>query len=146
TALRERPDVASQRLSRESATKLAEAQRALWLPTVSVVGAVGVTPYRQIGLNSQYSAIGLNVSVPVMNGSLYPALRAEAAFRASAEEQRSRELENRVARDVQIAWLNAQTAFQRLDLTNQLLSQASDALELAQSRYNLGLSSIVELT
>jgi outer membrane protein len=55
-------------------------------------------------------------------------------------------LENRVARDVRIAWLDAQTAFQRLDLTNQLLAQASDALDLAQQRYNLGLSSIVELT
>ena len=45
-----------------------------------------------------------------------------------------------------MAWLHAQTGFQRLDLTNQLLAQASDALELAQARYNLGLSSIVELT
>jgi len=33
-----------------------------------------------------------------------------------------------------------------MDLTNQLLTQASDAMELAQARYDLGLSSIVELT
>ena len=45
-----------------------------------------------------------------------------------------------------VAWLDAQTAYQRLDLTNQLLTQATDALDLAQQRYNLGLSSIVELT
>jgi outer membrane protein len=51
-----------------------------------------------------------------------------------------------VTRDVQLAWLDAQTAYQRLDLTNQLLTQATDALDLAQQRYNLGLSSIVELT
>ena len=37
-------------------------------------------------------------------------------------------------------------AFQRLDLTNQLLDQATQALDLAEARYNLGLSSIVELT
>jgi outer membrane protein len=145
-ALRERPDVASQRLERESAEKFAEAERALWLPTVSLIGAAGLTPYRQVGLNGQYSAIGVNVTIPVSNGNLYPALRAEAAFRASAQAQRYRELEDQVARDVQIAWLSAQTAFQRLDLTNQLLAHASDALELAQARYNLGLSSIVELT
>ena len=42
--------------------------------------------------------------------------------------------------------VNEQTAFQRLDLTNQLLSQANDALDLAEQRYNLGLSSIVELS
>jgi outer membrane protein len=33
-----------------------------------------------------------------------------------------------------------------VDLTNQLLEQATQAQELAESRYNLGLSSIVELT
>ena len=38
------------------------------------------------------------------------------------------------------------TGFQRVDLSNQLLMQATDALDLAQQRYNLGLSSIVELT
>jgi outer membrane protein len=47
---------------------------------------------------------------------------------------------------VNLAVLEMRTGYQRVDLTNQLLAQASDALELAQARYNLGLSSIVELT
>jgi outer membrane protein len=145
-ALRDRPDMSSQRLSRAAAAQYADAQRALWMPTVSAVGALGVTPYHPIGFTSPYSAIGINVSVPVSNGNLYPALRAEAVFRTQVEEQRSRDLENQISRDVQIAWLGAQTEFQRLDLTNQLLAQASTALELAQARYSLGLSSIVELT
>ena len=105
-----------------------------------------MTPYHQVGLNNQYSAIGVNVSVPLTNGNLYSARRAEANFRATAEQQSLQDLENRVARDVRIAWLEALTAFQRLALTDQLLMQASDALDLAQERYNLGLSSIVELT
>jgi outer membrane protein len=67
-------------------------------------------------------------------------------LQASAEGERLRDLENRVARDVRLALLDAQSAFQRLDLTNQLLEQASQAQELAEARYNLGLSSIVELT
>ena len=37
-------------------------------------------------------------------------------------------------------------AFLRLDLTEQLLSQASDAADLAQARYDIGLGSIVELS
>jgi outer membrane protein len=55
-------------------------------------------------------------------------------------------MEDRVARDVRLAWLNADTAFRRLALTQQLLDEASLALDLAQSRYNLGLGSIVEVT
>ena len=145
-ALRERPDVAAERLVRESSAKFADAERALWFPTISAMGAVGVAPYRQVGLNGQYSAIGINVSVPIANGHLFAARHVEASFHALAEAERLRELENRVARDVRIALLDAQTGFQRLDLTDQLLDQASQAQELAEARYNLGLSSIVELT
>src|ERR1019366_8439681 len=43
-------------------------------------------------------------------------------------------------------WLAANTAFQRVAVTDELLSQANLALTLAQTRYQLGLSSIVELS
>jgi outer membrane protein len=145
-ALGERPDVVRERLAQQSQAKFAEAERALWFPSVSLIGAAGLTPYHQVGLNNQYSAVGVNVTLPLTNGNLYSARRAEASFRATAEQQSVRDLENRIARDVRVAWLAAQTALQRLGLTDELLTQASDALDLAQERYNLGLSSIVELT
>jgi outer membrane protein len=93
-----------------------------------------------------YAAGGVNVAIPVGNGGLFSARHAQALFQAQAQSELSRDLENRVSRDVTAAWLNARTAYQRLDLTNQLLAHASDALDLAQSRYNLGITSIVELT
>ena len=145
-ALQNRPDVAAERLADQAAAKFVAAERALSFPTVAAVGAAGVTPYRDPVLNDHYAAAGFNVSVPVFNGGLYSARRAEAAYRAQVEDDVLRDLENRVARDVTLAWLQTRTGYQRVDLTNQLLAQASDALELAQSRYNLGLSSIVELT
>lgn len=145
-ALRDRSDVAAERLARASAAKFADAERALWFPTISALGAAGVAPYHQAGINSPYSAIGVNVTVPFTNGNLFGARRAEAGLRSLAEAERLRDLENRVARDVRVALLDAQTGFQRLDLTNQLLDQAAQAQELAQSRYDLGLSSIIELT
>jgi len=145
-ALGNRPDVAEHRLTGASSVKLADAERALWWPTLSLIGAAGMTPVHQIGLSNGYSAVGLNVTVPLTNGNLFAARRAEASFRASAEQQTVKDLENRVSRDVEIALLDVQTAYQRLDLTNQLLAQSTDALDLAQQRYDLGLSSIVELT
>ena len=145
-ALRDRPDVARERLTQQSEERFAQAERSLWFPTLSLIGAAGLTPYHQVGLNNQYSAIGLNVTVPLTNGNLYGARRAAASFQASAQQQAVRDFENRVARDVQIAWLDVRTAFQRMSLTDELLAQATDALDLAQQRYGLGLSSIVELT
>jgi outer membrane protein len=145
-ALRDRPDVAAERLSAQAASKFADAERALLRPVVSAVGVAGVTPYRDSTLNEHYSAAGFNVTVPVFNGGLYSARRSEAAYRAQAADQALRDLENRVARDVTLAWVQTRTAYQRVDLTNQLVAQAGDALDLAQQRYTMGLSSIVELT
>ena len=145
-ALRERPDIAAQRLVEQASIKFADAERSLWLPSIAFVGAAGLAPYHQIGLNDRYSAAGVNVTVPLSNGNLFSARRAEAAFRSQAQSQSLRELENRVTRDVTVAWLEARTAYQRMDLTTQLLAQAGDAMDLATARYNLGLGSIVELT
>jgi outer membrane protein len=145
-ALAKRPDVVAERQAAQAAAKFADAERALFFPTVAAAGAAGVTPYRPDGLNDHYAAVGVNVNVPLTNGDLFGARRAEARLRAEAENERVRDVENRITRDVTTAWLEVRTAYQRLDLTAQLLAQSSDALELAQSRYNLGLSSIVELT
>jgi outer membrane protein len=145
-AQRDRPDLAAQRLSQQAASKFADAQGSLWLPTVSLVGAFGAAPYRQIGLNDHYSALGINLTLPVTTGGLISARRAQASLTASGEQQRLRDLENVVVRDVRISWLDAKTAFQRLALAQQLQSHAADALDLAQTRYDNGLGSIVELT
>jgi len=145
-ALSTRPDVASQRLADQSAASFAVAERNLWMPSLSFVGAAGLAPYHEVGINTRYSAAGLNVTIPLLNGDLFSARHADALYRAQAQEQATRDLENRVSRDVTVAWLDARTSYQRLDLTSQLLAQASDALDLAQARYSLGLSSIVELT
>ncbi len=69
---------------------------------------------------------GVNVNIPIFNGHLFTARQHEAELRAQAAEQNLRSLENRIARDVQVALLNANTAFQRLAVTAELLN-AGDA-------------------
>lgn len=145
-AFRDRPELARQRLAAQSAHAFALAERDLWFPTISAVGATGVVPEGDPTVfRRTYAAGGVNVHIPVFNGRLFTARYAEANLRNQAEEQRLRDLENIVAREVRVAWLDVGTAYQRLDLTNQILNQASQALDLADARYKLGLSSIVEL-
>jgi outer membrane protein len=86
------------------------------------------------------------MSVPLFTGNLFSARRAAASLQASAEQERVRDVENRIARDVRVAWLDVRTGFQRMSLTDQILAEATQSLDLAQTRYNLGLSSIVELS
>ena len=145
-ALRDRPELVGQRFTVGSSESYAKAERDLKLPTVSALGAAGLVPYNQAPLAPRYAAAGFNVNIPIFNGHLFSALQSEATSRAQAENQDLRDLQNQVVRDVQTAWLNANSAFQRLSVTERLLNQANQALDLAQSRYSLGLSSIIELS
>jgi outer membrane protein len=145
-ALQSRPDLASARFSYDAAVRYARAERDLWMPTISAAGAAGLTPANQVPLTDRYAAAGINVNIPIFNGFLYSARHQEATLRARAADQDMRDLADRIARDVRTAWLNAGTAYQRLDVTAQLMKQATLALDLAQGRYKLGLSSIVELS
>lgn len=143
--LRARPDLAGLRLSRDAAQSFAEGEKRLRMPAISAIGTGGVIPAREEKLRGHYGAVALNVAIPLFNGSLFSARRAEAEFKAQAVDQDVRDLEIRITRDVKLAWLNAANAFRRLDLTARLLEQATRVLKLAQARYDLGLSSIVEL-
>lgn len=146
-AMRDRPELISQRLDVGSAQSYATAERDLWFPTISAAGVAGLAPVREDALTStRYAAAGFNVNIPIFNGHLFGALRGEADAEARAQQQYLRDLQNRITRDVRTAWLNAQSGYQDLSVTQQLLKQAQKALELAQARYKLGLSSIVELS
>jgi outer membrane protein len=149
-ALTNRPELIGQQLEANSAQTFAAAERDRWFPTISAVGAAGLIPFHQAttasGLNDQYAAVGFNVNIPIFNGHLFGALRNEAQARALAQQENLRDLGDRIVRDVNKAWFDANSAYQRLSLVQQLVNQATLALSLAQSRYQLGLSSIVELT
>jgi outer membrane protein len=146
TAFTMRPEILSLEFQSESAKKFQTAERDLLFPDIRALGAVGDTPVRNPVISNWYGAVGLDVNIPVFNGFLYPARAREASLRAQAVQERLRDLRNRISRDVRTSWLNATTAYDRLAVTQQLLDQANLALNLAQSRYNLGLGSIVELS
>lgn len=149
-AIANRPELASLRYSRDAAYKFAAAERDLSLPTVSLEGVAGYIPYiaklTTQPIPPEYGAAALNIQIPIFNGQMFSARRAAARDRALEADQKLRNEQERVARDVRAAWANASTAFQRIDVTAQLLRESSLALDLAQGRYNLGLSTIVELT
>jgi outer membrane protein len=141
-----RPEILSLEFQSESAERFQKAERDLLFPNIRALGAVGDTPVRNPIISSWYGAVGVNVEIPVFNGFLFTARSHEASLRAQATQERLRDLRDRIARDVRTAWLNAKTSYDRLAVTQQLLEQANLSLNLAQSRYNLGLGSIVELS
>jgi outer membrane protein len=149
-ALGNRPEVASLRFTRDAAYKFADAEKDLSRPTVSAIAVGGFLPFintpATAPIPAEYEGIAANVSIPIFNGHLFSARREAAVERALESDQRLRDQQQRIARDVRVAWASANDAYQRMDVTAQFLRQAALALDLAQGRYNLGLSSIVELT
>jgi outer membrane protein len=141
-----RPEILALDFQYRSAEKFQSAEHDLFYPTIAAVGVVGDTPVRNPVLSNWYGAVGVNVAIPLFNGFLYSARSREAHLKTQATQDRMLDLRNRISRDVRTSWLNANTAYQRVGVTQQLLDQAGLALDLAQTRYKLGLSSIVELS
>jgi outer membrane protein len=145
-ALSRRPEVAALDLDARAAEKFHLAEKDLQLPNIRAAGVVGGAPYRNDILSPWYGAIGINVEIPIFNGFLFGARSAESDLRARAARERLNDLKNTVARDVRTSWLDASAAYARLAVSRRLLEQANLALSLAKTRYDLGLSSIVELS
>jgi len=155
TALQQRPDLQALTFDQQAAEKFRRAQRDQLFPTISALGIAGATPVRpdcfggcfpNYFISSWYGAIGVNMNIPIFNGFLFTAQASEANYRAKAAAESTRDLRDRVVRDVRTAWLTANTSFQRVSVAAELAKEADLSLNLAQGRYQLGLSSIVELS
>ena len=150
-ALSNRPEIASQNYQYRASQHFQKAERDLLFPDVEALGVVGRTPYSNTlagvsPFTSWYGAVGVNVNIPIFNGFLYPARSREAGLRAQADAEQLRDLKDRIANDVRTAWLSAITAYDRIGVSQQFVDQTDLAFNLSQTRYSLGLSSIVELS
>ncbi len=150
-AFRNRPELASMNYQKEADQKFVLAERDLKRPTVSLNAVAGALPWILPGnananIPPEYESVGVNVQVPIFNGHLFSARRQAAEYQLQVTQQHVRDLQDRIARDVRSAYARTTTAFQAIAASEQLLQHANMAVDLAQGRYNLGLSSIVELT
>jgi outer membrane protein len=145
-ALQQRPEVLALQNEVQAAQKFGNAEHDLRRPTVSALGVVGEAPVRDDHIPNWYGAVGVNINIPVFNGFLFNARAKAADLQTELNRQKLSDLRNNIARDVRTSWQDTARAFERLSVTQQLREQASLSLDLAQSRYNLGLGSIVEFS
>ncbi len=147
-AVQNRPELSDLRLMYQAAQKFEAAERDLKRPNINLVALGGAVPY----LNEVpappvgYEGVAVNIEIPIFNGHLFTAREKAALDESLAANQRLRNMLQQVEHDVRAAWLAANTAYQRIPVTVQMVSQAQLAQDLAQGRYDLGLASIVELT
>jgi outer membrane protein len=146
-ALSNRPDLARLRLEHEASVQYARAQKDLRYPVISAIGSGGLIPVRDTShFEDRYAAVGVNLSLPLFDGGLDAAKHSEAELQSEAAGEKLRDAENTAIHDVRAAGLNVNYAWERMDLTEKLFENASHAYDLADARYKLGSSSIVEFS
>ncbi len=113
-------------------------------------GTTGVAPWHDSTLNEDYAAAGVALTLA---GNLHREgftprgkKRRQAARQAKWQARWCATMENNIARDVRIAWLNANNSREQMSLSTELRQQADENVKLAQARYDTGSSSIVELS
>ena len=146
-ALLQRPELANLRDQLQASQRYARAQEDLKYPKISALAAAGVNPAApRADFQSTYYMAGINVEVPITTGGNLSAQAEEAHLLARAATDNLIDAQNTISRDVRIAWLDARTDFQQIAVAREMVQAAGEAQRLAQSRYSLGTSSIVEFT
>lgn len=141
----QRADLNAAQSEQRAAQQYASAEKRLSYPTLNLLASAGDIPYHDHTLHDSYAAAGFNLSIPVFNGGLFAARRAEAEQEANARSRDVQEMKLEVTEQVRDAWYQADEAYKSLDVTARLVVESKEALRLAQDRYDAGLGSIVEL-
>lgn len=141
----QRADLNAMRSQEHAARQFALSEKRLSYPTLNVLASAGQLPFHDHTVHDNYAAAGFNLNIPVLNGGLFGARRAEANLEAQARSKDVQQLRLEVSEQARNAWYRADEAFRSLAVTARLVSQSREALRLAQDRYDAGLGSIVEL-
>jgi outer membrane protein len=141
----QRADLSAVQAQQSAAHEFALAEKRLSYPTLNALAAGGEIPYHDHTLHDSYAGAGFNLNIPVFNGNLFNARRAEAELEAAARTQDVEQVRLQVNEQVRDAWYRADEAYRSLDVTARLVTQSKEALRLAQDRYEAGLGNIVEL-
>ena len=145
SAQTQRADLDAAEAQQHAAAEFALSERRLSYPSLNVLGTAGQIPYRDHTLRDDYAAAGFNLNIPIFNGGLFSARRAEAELEASARSRDVQEVKLQVTEQIHNAWYRTDEAYRSLDVSARLVAQSKEALRLAQDRYEAGLGSIVEL-
>lgn len=155
-AFSERPDLAAQESSIRANREGIRAARSGMLPTLSMSFGYStrwssLAQDAGIGFSDQIDqnrggGFGFDLRMPLFDrfSTRNSVQRAQVQYQNA--QLQLEDLRQDIALDVRQAYLDYQTALKQLDVTEVALRSAEQALQVEQERYNVGASTIVELT
>jgi outer membrane protein len=149
TAMHQRPDLkALDDQARALGAQIVE-YRSDYFPNANALGgysAMGTGPamgYRLPVANN--FNVGIVITWPIFNSFLTTDQISETKARQRAVQDAIADLQQRVILQVQTAFLDRRAALQRIERAEKALAASRAQLELAEKRYQAGLTNIVEL-
>lgn len=154
-AFESRSDLVAERRRIDAARAGVRASQALYWPEINLAGGYGSSYSSADPLDRSFSSqldekrsgdIRLSVNVPIFN-------RFDTRYRVEQAQVQRRnaeldyeDLEQQVALEVRQAVLDYQSAVKELEVTERQVQAAEQSLEAEQERYNVGASTLVELS
>ena len=137
-ALARRPEIAALRAECAGAERFSAAERDARLPRITALGSAGRTPLGDPAVEGNYAAAGINVEVPIFNGSRLSARYQEALMQERGDRKRLEAEEVQIAEEVNATLLDSRAALKKIGVSRELAASAQEALQLAEARFKLG--------
>jgi outer membrane protein len=150
--LQNRPELLGGRDKIEASDELLKAVKALNFGSVSAVGSLGVTKYwdaHDSGIRDNEVApfwgLGATARLPLFTGFKIRNQISEASHLRGEAEYDLQDVANEVVLQIIRAYLTQTTNAEQIALEQQRVEYAKEALALAQERYRIGLSPIIDV-
>jgi outer membrane protein len=141
--LRTRPDIVSLKNEARAMGAQITEFRSDYFPQAGAIGGYNAMSTGLPAVNN--FNVGLIVTWPIFNGFLTTHQVEEAKLNQQAIEQAIKDLQQRVILQIKTAFLDWQFSVQQIQRAKGALEASQVELELAQKRYEAGLTNIVEL-
>ncbi len=150
--LKDRPELLGSQDRLVATDELLKAAHALNFGSLSAVGTIGATKYWDVhdsGIHDNQVAplwgAGATAKFPLFTGFRIQNQIKEAGHHKGEAEQELQNLANEVVLQIVRAYLTQTTNAEQITLERERVVFAKEALTLAQDRYRLGLSPIIEV-
>jgi outer membrane protein len=152
TGLSDRPELLGNRDRLAANEELLKAVKALNFGSLSAVGSIGITKYGDVhdsGIPpdgvAPFWGFGVTMKFPIFTGFRIQNQVKEASHRKGETEEEVQSLANEIVLQIVRAYLTRTTNAEQIALEQERVAFSKEALLLAQERYRLGLSPIVEV-
>ncbi len=144
-ALEARPDFKEAQMASQSSKLAVESAKSEFWPTVSTFGSWETDSNKYWAAPGNNWLLGVNVHFNIFNGRADQARLAESRFQERRQSALQDHLAQAIRLQVQQAFLELQTAGERIVVNEQAAAQADESLRIIRNRYQAGLATITDL-